>query len=294
MKKNLIIAVVLGLTFAFYSFQYIRYLIELYSVIKRSDGTINFSWAEYVSPILLILNLVGLMQFVLSKYERSGILRTFLQFNILLALIFHIFNAYRKIFPNLEPLEHANGPLGILDFIGYAYLIFEIYALITLQNSLIPVLRSQEDGSFTFDDVNKPNRFLHRLFDLLSIMMIYYFYLKIGSYYRIRFDENRNYLVFFETKAYLPLTLFGFLYYLIFEGIFNTSIGKTIMGNMVVNNVAEKPSIIQRIGRTFARIIPFDALSYLFGERGWHDRIANTYVVKAMKKSPNNTPKELG
>ncbi len=220
--------------------------------------------------------MIGLVQFVLSKYASSGILRVFLQFNILLAIIFHVSNAYWKIFPDHETLERANSSLGVLDFIGYAYLVFEVYALIILQNNIAPVLRSQEDGSLTFDDVNKSTRFLNRLFDLLSIMMIYYFYLKIGSHYRINFDKNRNYLVFLEIISYLPLTLFGFLYYLIFETVFNTTIGKTIMGNMVVNSIAEKPSIIQRIGRTFARIIPFDALSYLFGERGWHDRIANT------------------
>lgn len=284
MKKNLIIATVLGLMFAYYSFDYIRFEIRYYEVVVKNGGTQTFIWSNYIYPTLLILNLLGLLQFIRSKYKSSGLLRIYLQLNLLISLTSVIYYAYVRIFPSPEISQPTN-PIGIFDFINYAYMAFEIFALITLQNGLSPVLRLQEDGNLTFDDVAKFSRFLNRLFDAIIIVFIFYLCIQFASKFSLRFERTNEFFIFAESRFYVPITILGIFYYLISETVFNTTIGKTIMGNMVVNSIAEKPSIIQRIGRTFARIIPFDALSYLFGERGWHDRIANTYVVK-IKKNP--------
>lgn len=68
------------------------------------------------------------------------------------------------------------------------------------------------------------------------------------------------------------------LYYLFFEGIFGRSIAKFITGTTVVNENGEKPDFGTIVKRSFCRLIPFDALSFL-GDRGWHDSISDTYVV---------------
>jgi uncharacterized RDD family membrane protein YckC len=68
------------------------------------------------------------------------------------------------------------------------------------------------------------------------------------------------------------------LYYLFFEGLFGRSIAKFITGTTVVNENGEKPVFGVILKRTFCRLIPFDALSFL-GSRGWHDSISDTYVV---------------
>ena len=47
---------------------------------------------------------------------------------------------------------------------------------------------------------------------------------------------------------------------------------------VVVDEYGNKPSNSQLIGRSFARIIPFEAFSCL-GYRGWHDTLSKTYVV---------------
>ena len=68
------------------------------------------------------------------------------------------------------------------------------------------------------------------------------------------------------------------LYYGFFEGLFGRSVAKFITGTTVVNENGEKPSFGTILKRTFCRLIPFDALSFL-GSRGWHDSISDTYVV---------------
>jgi uncharacterized RDD family membrane protein YckC len=68
-------------------------------------------------------------------------------------------------------------------------------------------------------------------------------------------------------------------YYFLLEAIFGKTLGKMITRTRVVNMDGEKPSIGTILGRSFCRIIPFDALSFLSGRPGWHDTISGTRVV---------------
>ena len=72
-------------------------------------------------------------------------------------------------------------------------------------------------------------------------------------------------------------------YYMFFEGIWGRSPGKWIFGTAVVNEDGLKPSFGAIALRTICRFIPFEPFSF-FGERGWHDKISNTYVIKVRGK----------
>jgi uncharacterized RDD family membrane protein YckC len=171
---------------------------------------------------------------------------------------------------------------------------FKCYALYFLLRTCNPQLDPLGDGNHTFSEVKKRDRFFHRIFDLSIIALVIYPSSEYIARSLIKITQGENSFLsitssFFQSDAsFYPFIYFLItLYYLTTEGIFNTSIGKTIMGNMVVDNVAGRPGIGQRIGRTFARLIPFEALSFVFGERGWHDDLTDTYVVK-ISKSPKD------
>lgn len=70
-------------------------------------------------------------------------------------------------------------------------------------------------------------------------------------------------------------------YYIVLESISSRTLGKIITGTKVVNEDGGKPTFGQILGRSFCRIIPFEAFSF-FGTPpiGWHDRIPKTRVVK--------------
>jgi len=74
---------------------------------------------------------------------------------------------------------------------------------------------------------------------------------------------------------------FFLMYYIGFEWAFSRTPGKFALGTIVVDEKGNKPSAGQIVGRSFGRLIPFEALS-CFGSktRGWHDSLANTYVVR--------------
>ncbi|MGO1002531.1 RDD family protein [Lysobacter sp. CA196] len=74
------------------------------------------------------------------------------------------------------------------------------------------------------------------------------------------------------------------VYYIPLEGMFGATIGKLITGTRVVDEQGRPPSWGQVIGRTFARLIPFEPFTVLFSEdgriSGWHDRLPKTLVVR--------------
>ncbi len=72
-------------------------------------------------------------------------------------------------------------------------------------------------------------------------------------------------------------------YFIFFEGLWQRTPGKWITKTKVVNREGKSPTFGQIVGRSFARFIPFEPFSFLFGNppRGWHDSLSGTYVVSA-------------
>lgn len=73
----------------------------------------------------------------------------------------------------------------------------------------------------------------------------------------------------------------AFGYYIVTEGVWGRTLGKFLTKTKIVNQQGGKISWGQAFGRTFARLIPFEAFSFLVGKNpvGWHDSLTGTYVV---------------
>jgi uncharacterized RDD family membrane protein YckC/type II secretory pathway pseudopilin PulG len=70
-------------------------------------------------------------------------------------------------------------------------------------------------------------------------------------------------------------------YYAICEALWQKTPAKFITQTKVVMRDGSKPPFLNILGRSFSRIIPFEAFSFLFGAYpiGWHDRFSGTIVV---------------
>lgn len=76
--------------------------------------------------------------------------------------------------------------------------------------------------------------------------------------------------------------LISLTYYLVMESIFQRTLGKLVTGTHVIAKDGAKPTFGQVLGRTCARMIPFEAFSFLGGAGfpvGWHDSLSKTQVV---------------
>ena len=74
-----------------------------------------------------------------------------------------------------------------------------------------------------------------------------------------------------------------FIYFVAFESIWQRTISKWITSTKVVMRDGSKPPFLNILGRSFARYIPFEPISFLFSMNpsGWHDRLSKTIVVPA-------------
>ena len=83
----------------------------------------------------------------------------------------------------------------------------------------------------------------------------------------------------------IPGFVFGsiivLLYYIPQEALLNRTLGKLATGTKAVRADGKPMTFGQVLGRTFARMIPFEPFSFLGSKPiGWHDNLSGTRVVQ--------------
>lgn len=151
---------------------------------------------------------------------------------------------------------------------------------------------------------SKGNRFANYLIDIIAILAVAMglFLGFIFLYYQFATDTTAvdNFLDESENmNPFLDRIITGAVIatlYFIMETLFRgKSLGKLITKTRVVMEDGSNPSYIDYLKRSFCRLIPFEALSFLGSEgRGWHDSISKTYVVDEDRfKMKMNSQSEL-
>jgi len=97
------------------------------------------------------------------------------------------------------------------------------------------------------------------------------------------FDFTDKDALFVNNYVYIFLVI-RTIYYIIFEYYFFRTIGKTITKTKVRTIDGDIPTFQNIAGRSFCRLIPFNAISFLFGT-GWHDSISKTCVIKESQET---------
>lgn len=130
------------------------------------------------------------------------------------------------------------------------------------------------------------HRFVHYLLDSLFVLPTLLFLLQLMSVNRFNVDD-------LSVLLFQVLFLISYIMYCFFsEVIFRQTMGKIVTGSCVVSD--GPPLTIGRIfGRTMARLIPFDAVAFLFGAK-WHDSASATSVVytDSWEKAFDGRPQE--
>ncbi|MBX2845107.1 MAG: RDD family protein [Saprospiraceae bacterium] len=136
-----------------------------------------------------------------------------------------------------------------------------------------------------FKDADKGKRFINYLIDRFCATVLFYtgMFLIVALLAAVNdgyADEDSAYVSF--VGLFFGVVFYG-MYYIFFE-FYNKgkTLGKMATRTRVVNMRGEHPSFGQIVGRTFSRMIPFDAWSVLLtGDgRGFHDLLSGTRVVE--------------
>jgi uncharacterized RDD family membrane protein YckC len=144
-----------------------------------------------------------------------------------------------------------------------------------------------ENKKFTITDdllASKGERFLNFIIDLL---IIYIIAVCIVATINIIGDVTNSYGVsnWFKSLSVIENLFFGlillFFYYAFTEMYFSRTFAKYFTKTMVVRVDGSKPNTKNFMIRTVSRLNPIDPFSFLGKtERGLHDTLSATYVVK--------------
>ncbi|XMO88190.1 RDD family protein [Algibacter sp. AS12] len=146
------------------------------------------------------------------------------------------------------------------------------------------------DNSFYVTEdllATKNMRFVNHLIDLIPQYVVMYA-LSYSFFYYGEFTGdyalNNYWAEMSKIEDYLYSYTLLFIYYFMMESLTDRTLGKYVTKTMVVMVNGEKPTNQAIVKRSLSRMIPFDALSFLgTNGKGWHDSIANTYVVDVAK-----------
>lgn len=114
------------------------------------------------------------------------------------------------------------------------------------------------------------HRFVHYLLDLFFLIPLWLSTFQLMNMGRYGSEMTELAVRFVFATSYL-------LYCFLSEAIFRQTFGKLITKSCVVSDGVELTTG-RVFWRTMARLIPFDAFSFLFGAK-WHDRASSTAVV---------------
>lgn len=125
---------------------------------------------------------------------------------------------------------------------------------------------------------DKGTRFLHNIIDTIGFYFcVFLSAIILDEWLGVMPKDGSGWFVVYFIFLYV-------MYHALFEHFFGKTPGKFLTKTKVLKKDGSKPTFINIFGRNAARLIPFDPLSYLFSDRGWHDQISDTYVVMDKKK----------
>lgn len=135
------------------------------------------------------------------------------------------------------------------------------------------VLDQPNSKTEIYEYASTGKRFANYIIDRIVLLILIFI---CGVLYAIAFPESGE-------MSTLTSYLIGYsvliLYYTILESTTGKTVGKMITGTKVLNDDNTKPSTGTILKRSFCRIIPFEAFSFLGGNNGWHDTLTYTQVV---------------
>lgn len=276
MKKEQLLASLLAVLFAYGLYRWAGSLHDMYT------GEIYFSVSRCINFALFLTGIAALFQFYNSGYRRSQFLRAY--------LIYIVVSLPITILPYLfSPTMLMNYPPAILELcVTLSEFVLAIMLLRIIKDKRTPkvTIAQDEEGRTVSHYVpsSLTRRMFNRLLDLALIIYIAYSHYDWWKLVFVPVFYGYSFGLDLDDPAILPFLEFFLLtvYYIVSEYFFRTTFGKIVTSTTVVRTQGGYPELGTIVIRTLARVIPFDALSFLFTDRhrGWHDRLSNTGVVE--------------
>lgn len=145
----------------------------------------------------------------------------------------------------------------------------------------IPIAGMEKIGG---EIASASRRFWTFVIDVIAIRVSFF----IGEvFYVIAFGPEAYDAASNSAMWFLASVLFYAGYYLALESFFGRTLGKWLLGTIVVTESGASPSLSSILVRTLARLIPLEPMSFSLGETWWHDSLSKTKVLYIRPTRPN-------
>lgn len=269
--KNIVILLI-PVTLIFYMFlwdfgnvKYIKYLI---TEVSFTPGRWMEIWKFFLGQLLTIFDIVAPIVYLATHNAAlKNKLYKLIRFTYVITVLF----AIPSIFLRFQHSTELMAASSLLITLRYLILFFTAAVLwVAKPEDDIPFVSLGDYAMVSY--TSKGNRLLHHIVDILFCTTISFDWMlgRRTSSYNPYEDAIISSLI---SSANL------FVYYLFSELLFRQTLGKILTNSCVVATHG-KMGGMRVLGRTLARFIPFDVLSFL-GNGKWHDKVSGTTVVYA-------------
>lgn len=273
------------------SIHYVSYLFRLITAFLNP----NFYFSG-LSEVRSLFDVAGSIQFaftfITSVLVVVGIIQVIAQRSLSLNKNFRYPVYYffiSRVFSYILNLTHAFHEEEVSPFMRepietpwYEYLFGTLYYLVFIILVFHFIVRKRESIKSPVE-VHKLKRLFNWLLDNLHIMV--FLFVLVRSLPRGYVSRD------FESLDFsLLLLATSFIYYFLSELLFGQTIGK-IPDNSFVQYKGNRLKAI--FIRTICRFLPFEPFSFLFMEKGWHDRLSNTSVVIESRSYSEESPEKV-
>jgi uncharacterized RDD family membrane protein YckC len=261
---------------------YFIMILDFLSSINLEFANVNFFLTEngfvynYPNITFYILLLLSVALYHFSKQKEIRLLRFLLSLQFLsnvisFLIVITLYLIYRDEYGNSYPVYILI--FSLLTKAGFIALFYYFLRYFKENVTLDFTIKTTGNESQNLVVITrKMQRFFHLIMDSFCIFLLFSFIIKFSDLWQAPIFKE-------EYMLYVLLFIIRTIYYTFFEGLLNATPAKLLTGSRVIDEKGKSPKFQNIFTRTLSRFIPFEAISFL-GEKGWHDKISNTYVVK--------------
>lgn len=241
----------------------------------------NHLLLNYANLTFYTLVLIGATAYYISHGKETRLIRfsfSILLFSKTLASLYYLFGPilYFQYYQQ-NGLSWLWWVFGIINIAFWTYISYTIVNHITSEKELSTDSTNHgNNGTINYINTPKIQRFTHLIIDLLfSILICSSAIMFFGRYL---YNQNMH-IVSERVTLYFVFFIAQIFYYSFFETLFGATPGKFLTESRAINCNGTSINFGKGILRTLCRRIPFEPFSF-FGQKGWHDDLTNTKVVK--------------
>lgn len=149
-----------------------------------------------------------------------------------------------------------------------------------------PAARLLTEDDFDVESATRGRRFAAFAIDFVVIQLMVIALMSAELLLRTHHGED---LADVRARLNSPLANYAYscsvlvVYFATLEGLFQRTLGKRLLGLQVTTLGGHTPALPQIMKRTLCRLIPFEPISNLSPEGGWHDTISKTTVMRKVR-----------